>query len=424
MRTFLLLSVVVATASGCHCSPATPQPVTLRVVNTTRFPIYVDGTQHKLGLTVQREVAGELFPFDDLACECRACAQVCSLDCECPDAGGPQVFELAPDAREERTWDGVIRMAGNSRCGECLDAVNAPLNEPFTLELCFSVQRPAGLRFDDAGVAEGAIPVVTRQCTTKSFTPQDLVVELGPPRGAACTQAADCRGAGELCFDGACTTGCPANDFPAIGSDWLLNIASADNMGFFEQTARTRGSQFQGTGTLTSVVYQSNTLSLAFSRTSGGETLTGRVQIKLPVGTGAPLSTGAEVTATLVDDGASRPARAFVMRDAASGELLFAADMVEGTRLLTPQDLAPFQVGSSAVAAGCTQDACGRFVQSAATLSDGATSVSVLPGATGKLPVGQREWTLLNVGNGRYDGLNPQCEVSELRPFVFWRSKP
>ena len=45
---------------GCRCSPPTPQPVTLRIVNTTRAPIYVDGTLGKLGLALKRDVNGVL----------------------------------------------------------------------------------------------------------------------------------------------------------------------------------------------------------------------------------------------------------------------------------------------------------------------------------------------------------------------------
>ena len=130
-------------------------------------------------------------------------------------------------------------------------------------------------------------------------------MEIGPARGSACTTTVDCKGAGELCFDGACTTGCPANDFPTLGAEWILTVASPDNMGFFERTARPKGNQYSGTGTLTSAVYQSNTLLLAFSRPGlvAGELLTGRVQIKMPVGTGAPLMSGRQVSAILLDDG-------------------------------------------------------------------------------------------------------------------------
>lgn len=423
---FLILVLLMA-VSGCRCSPATPQPVKLRIVNSTRSPIYVDATNGKLGLTVQREVGGAQFPFDDLACECRSCARSCDTSCSCPDAGLPTIRRLEAGERIERTWDGVIQLAGNTRCsdGTCLDPVNAPLNEQFTLELCFGVQSPTGVVFD-GGVGTGQLPMVSRECTTRQFAPQDLEVEIGPARGAACTTAAECKGKDELCLDGACTTGCPANSFPAIGSDWVLNVASPDNMGFFEMTSRPGGNQFEGTGTLSSVVYQSNSLLLGFSRAGPvvGEVLTGRVQIKLPVGRGAPLTAGTMVKATVVDDGETKnPVRAFVLRDAASGEVLFAADMAQnGERLLLDTDIAPFKITDGTVPVGCTQDACGRFVQFPVTFSRGQESVSVLPGEEKSVGTGSSRWTLLNVGNGTYDASATSCPVAELRPFVFWKS--
>lgn len=426
MRTSIL--VLLMAVSGCRCSPANPQPVTLRIVNTTRSPIYLDATGGKLGLTVQREVGGAQFPFDDLACECRRCALSCDTTCVCPDAGVPTIRRLEAGERVERTWDGVIQLAGNTRCGDgtCLDPVNAPLNEQFTLELCFGVQPPMGVRFDDGGVGAGQLPMVSRDCTTRQFAPQDLEVEIGPARGAACATTGDCKGKDELCLDGACTTGCPANAFPAIGSDWLLNIASPDNMGFFEMTSRATGNQFEGTGALTSVVYQSNSLLLAFSRPGpiAGEVLTGRVQVKLPVGRGAPLSAGTQVKATVLDDGDARnPARAFILRDATTQDILFAADMAQnGKRLLLDADLAPFTVTSGTVPAGCTQDACGRFVQFPVTFARSGDSVSALPGEEKSLSSGSRRWTLLNVGNGTYDASATRCTVTDLRPYAFWKS--
>lgn len=426
MRTFCLLMLMPL--SACYCSPATPQPVTLRVVNTTRSPIYVEATQNKLGLTVQRNVGGTLFPFDDLACACRTCANACDFSCECPDAGTPIVRRIEAGEKSERAWDGVVRVAGVSNCtsdNTCLDEVNAPLNEPFTLELCFSTQAPSGVRFDDGGVGQGAVPIVTRTCTTKQFQPQDQEVEISPFTGSACSATSQCKGEGELCLDGACTTGCPANDFPVLGSDWLLNVASPDNMGFFEQTSRPTGKQFQGTGTLTSAVYQSNSLLLAFARPGpvNGEVLTGRVQIKVPPGDGAPLVAGLQVTATVIDDGAAAPARAFVLRETTTGNVLFAADMAQqGEKLLTAADIAPFTVGTGTVALGCTQDVCGRFVQFAAEFSNGTDSVEVSPGHIEALGSGSAKWSFLNVGNGKYDASASTCEVTELRPYVFWKS--
>lgn len=426
MRALASLAVLSMLVAGCRCSPANPQAVTLRVVNTTRAPIYVDSTGNRLGLTVKRDVNGALFGFDDLACECRYCVNACTLGCSCPDAGLGTVRRLEPGAVAARTWDGVVQVAGFSNCGldGCLDQQNAPLNEPFTLELCYAAQRPQGVAFDDAGVGSGALPKLSTTCTTRSFAPQDGEVEIGPARGSACTSTSDCKGQGELCLDGACTTGCPANGFPDLGSEWLLAIARPDNMGFFEMSARgATGSQLAGSGTLTSAVYQSNTLVLSFSRPGpiAGEVLTGRVQIKLPVGTGAPLTAGGQVSALLVEDGeASAPTRAFLLKDLLTGEVLLAADMAQGGRLLGAADLAPFSVSDGDVAVGCTLTGCGRLLYFPLVFSAGASALELAPGAQGTLTVGRARWAFLNVSSGAYEGTT-SCPVADLRPFAFWK---
>lgn len=419
-----LLTILLLSISGCRCTPPNPQPVTLRIVNTSRAPIYVDSTGGKLGLSVMREVNGSPFAFDDLACECRFCSNACNTACSCPDAGTGQVLRIEAGAKAERTWDGVVQVAGFSNCSTegCLDQQNAPLNEQFTLELCFSPQKPSGVVFTDAGVGSGQVPRVTTTCTTRQFAPQDLEVEIGPARGAACMSTSECKGMGELCLDGACTTGCPANDFPAVGAEWILTVASPTNMGFFERTARPVGSQLSGTGTLTSASYQASTLTLGFSRPgpAPGELLTGFVQIKFPVGTGAPLTSGRQVIATLLDDGdTSTPSRAFLMKDAVTGEILLAADMAQGGRLLQRTDLAPFVVDDGLVAIGCTQTACGRLVFFPLRFTTGGTSIELAPGAQDQLSIGNARWNFLNISSGAYE--RTTCPVKDLRPFVFWK---
>lgn len=418
------LLLAVTSLSGCRCSPPTPQPVTLRVLNSTRAPIYVDGSGGKLGLTIKRDVGGQLFGFDDLACECRYCVNACDTTCTCPDAGMPVVRRLEPGESAERTWDGVVQSSGFTNCGteSCLDQVNAPLNEPFTLELCFNAQKPQGVRFDDAGVGEGVIPVLNSSCTTRQFAPQDLVVEIGPTRGSSCTTTSDCKGMGELCFDGACTTGCPANEFPILGSEWVLLIASVDNMGFFEQSARGAvGKQFTGTGTLTSAVYQSSSLLLSFSRAGvlPGEVLTGRVQVKLPVGIGVPITPGGMVKVLVTDDGADVPSRALSIRDATTNALLLAADMGQTARSLTDAELTPITISNGTTAIGCTQDACGRKLFFPLTFSGGGASLELVPGQQGDLTVSTDRFRALDVSSGAYEATT--CEIKDQRPWVLWK---
>lgn len=424
MRQNLLpLFTLVLAVSGCRCIPANPQPVTMRVINTTRSPIYVDGTGGKFGLTLKREVGGTLYGFDDLACECRYCTNACSASCSCPDAGSPTIRKVEPGSTLERTWDGVVQLSGFSNCSSegCLDQQNAPLNEPFTVELCFNVKKPTGVTFTDAGVGQGVFAGQTATCTTRQFAPQDGVVEIGPAVGSACTTTADCKGMSELCFDGACTAGCPANDFPTTGAEWVLTVANPDNMGFFEQSARgAKATLLTGTGTLVSVVYQSSTLQLSFSRPGiPGETLTGRVQIKLPVGTGAPLEVNTPVKVLVVDDGEDNPSRAVVLRHATTDEVLFAADMGQGARTLEAADLAPLSVSDGPTPIGCSMDVCGRLLYFPLRFSGGGATLEVLPGAQDTLTVGAAKYSFLNVSSGAYQSTS--CPVADLRPFAFWK---
>ncbi|MFT3707607.1 MAG: hypothetical protein QM817_08050 [Archangium sp.] len=425
MRSTLLFFLCASAAiTGCRCSPANPQPVTLRVINTTKSPIYVDGSGGKWGLSVERDVNGTLFKFDDQACECRFCSNACGTTCSCPDAGTPKVLRIEPGATAERTWNGVVQTAGFSNCGtdQCLDQVNAPLNEPFTLELCFNAQKPTGVRFNDAGIGEGVVPVVSSTCTTRQFAPQDLVVEISPQRGSACTTNADCKGMNELCFDNACTTGCPANDFPTLGAEWVLLVASPDNMGFFEQSARgTDGKQFTGTGTLTSAVYQSSSLLLSFSRPGmvSGEVLTGRVQVKLPSGIGPPLTAGAMVKVLVTDDGADVPSRAVMLRDPATDDPIFVADMAQSGRSFMGTETAPITISDGATAVGCTQDACGRKLYFPLSFSGGGAQVDLLPGQEDELLVAGKRYHFLNVSSGRY--ATTTCDISDQRPWLFWK---
>lgn len=414
MRESLFMAVALGVAlAGCRCSPAEPSPVTLKIVNGGQEPIYVDATTGTLGLTIKRNVGGTLYPFDDLACECRFCERVCDATCRCPAVGPDRIRRIAPEETAERTWDGVVQVSGSTRCGDgtCLSQVNAPLNEPFTLELCFASQVPKGLVFTDGGMAEGQLPKAALTCVTKVFEPQDGVVEIGPARGAACQSHAQCTGAGELCLGGSCTSGCPANGFP----DWSIFIASPDDMGFLSPVTRARGNGWTGTGTLTSYLYSGEKLELHFSGAGG----TARLQMTLPPMTGAPLLAGAPVTLVLVDDGKSRPSRAFTLRDANTGALLLAADMYYNEPLLDAADLAPFTIAASADPIGCRVEACGKLFFTRNAFSAEGKTVELEPGETGELTLSMGRYRFLNVSSGSF--VTSRCDYTTLRPYVLWR---
>jgi hypothetical protein len=422
----VLTVVVLASLGGCRCSPPNPQPVTLRIVNGARDPIYVDATRGKLGLTIKRDIGGTLYPFDDLACECRFCERACDPACTCPAVGPDLVRRVMPGEFAERTWNGVVQVSGVTRCGDgsCLSQENAPLNETFTVELCFSYQKPSGANFMDGGIALGTVQPASLGCVSKTFEPQDLRVEIGPGRGAACTSDTDCRGADELCLDGSCTSGCPANDFPELGSAWNLLIPSPDNMGFFTATPRGQGNTLTGTGTLTSFLYAGTGLTLHLSRTDPvtSEKLTGKLTMTLPPNAGAPLVTGSTVSVLVADDGRKpQPSRAVVVRDAQTNQILLAADMSYVAPVLQPAELAPVSIGSGARVLGCRQDACGKLLYTTTTFTSGTKTLELEPGQTGELDLPEGRYRFLNVSSGRYGSTD--CEVTSLRPWVFWRQQ-
>src|SRR4051794_9052502 len=89
MRPLAALFLFVV-AAGCRCNPTNPSEVKLRLKNTSGQAIFVDDTDGKLGLTVQRNVDGMLFGFEDAACNCRSCDEVCSGQvCSCKPSEGP-----------------------------------------------------------------------------------------------------------------------------------------------------------------------------------------------------------------------------------------------------------------------------------------------------------------------------------------------
>jgi hypothetical protein len=430
MRASLLslvaLCAIATSVAGCRCSPANPSAVTLKIVNPGPRPIYVDATRGTLGLTIQRDVGGTLYPFDDLACQCRSCDLVCEPSCSCPAVGPDLIRKIEANDSAQRLWDGVVQVSGLTSCGDgtCLAQANAPLNEPFTLELCFSTQVPTGTTFLDGGVALGQLPKLSQNCVTKVFEPQAGVVEIGPSRGASCRSNLECVGSGELCLDGSCTSGCPANAYPELGSAWNLLIPSPENMGFFTQAPRGQGNAFTGTGTLTSFLYQGEKLELFLSRTDPitSETLTATQSLALPPMTGAPLEVGTQVSVLVVDDGNTPPARGLVMRDAATGAILLAADMAYGSGVLAPADFAPVSAAFTSRIVGCREDGCGKLLYDTTTFSAEGRTVELEPGQKGDLALAQGLYRFFSVSSGTY--ASTRCDIRSLHPWVFWRQAP
>lgn len=422
MRAFLPLTVVLASLVGCRCSPATPSPVTLRIKNTSKDTLLVRDGKGQHGLAVQRDVAGQWFGFDDLPCPCQTCDRICERSCQCPDAGITEfVLAVPPNGQAERTWDGVVQVAGFT-CGEqCLAPENAPVDETFRLQLCYVNQIDGVVAPADGGrLMAGFPPADVQTCVTRDFQPQQGLVEISPLRGADCMTTADCKGTGELCLAGSCTAGCPSNAYPPQ-PDLVVAYSS---MGFFAEARDLDGGRTlqSGTGRITATQFSGETLQISLSNAGGS----GRVDVTLPGGLGGPsLSSANEVKVTVaIRAERSKVFRGVVFRDARTDELLFAADRGIGAPVLTDAELTPFTVSQEQEAVGCRIDAnCGKLVFFKQRLAAaGATSVSVEPGtlASGPFPVdgGVAPYRFWNVTAGTYPA---SSDCDSYRPYALWR---
>ncbi len=415
---FLVVTLLGVFASGCRCSPATPTAVTVRVKNASRDPIYVNDSDHQLGVAIQRSVGGSLFSFDEHPCACQTCDQVCTNTCfSCADAGVSFIQRVEAGDSASRTWDGVVQLSSFA-CGQnCLSSENAPLDEVFTAHLCYT-NEITGFMVVDGGRVEAPFPNVGVTCVDKTFKPADGVVEIGPEKGAACVTAADCRGVDELCFNNSCTTGCPANGYPNAPG---LQVASITNRGFFTVMPSGTRSVATGSGVITSAQYNGTTLIVQLSRRgTANELLTGSVQVTMPTRDGPALATNAPVTVTMIDASTNENVsnRGLVIRDSGTNQLLFAADVAQLGRVLAASDLAPLTVADTTVPTGCRTDMCGKALFVAARVSSGGTSVDVETGDVASLKVGASTYRFVNAFDVTY--AKTTCDFKELRPYAVW----
>jgi hypothetical protein len=420
MRT-LAASFLIVSALGCRCSPTDPSPVTLRLKNTTNAAIFVDDTDSKLGLQVQRNVGGAWFGFDEkLKCECLSCDQICAGPCAC-DGGTPSfVRRVLPGDSFERTWNGVVQVQSPSGCADgCLQAENAPTDETFNLQLCYQSEI-LGVDLPDGGRLAAVYPKPDQTCVDKEFRIVDTVVEVGPRKGTVCTSQLDCVGIGELCLSGTCTASCPANGFPVLGAGWALRIDSSDQ-GFFTTAMDGGASVLSGTGEITSVIYNGGTMTVRLKRLgTANEVLTGAVFVTLPMGQAAPLPQGGMVTVQLFDSSTTNNPenRAVVIRET-TGALLFAADHAQQGTLLKPADLAPFTVSFTAPLVGCRFNECGKQLFFKTRFAAPPVDSVIDPGKSVLLTVPQGAYRALNITSGTYG--TTTCKLFDIRPFAIWR---
>ena len=395
----------------------------LRLKNTSNAAIFVDDTDDKFGLQVQRNVGGTWLGFDEkLKCACLSCDQICGGACPC-DGGSPAfVRKVLPGDNFERTWNGVVQVQSPSGCADgCLRAENAPLDETFNLQLCYQSEI-LGVDLPDGGRLAAVYPRPDQTCVDKEFRVADGVAEVSPRKGTVCTTQLDCVGIGELCLSGSCTAGCPANGYPVLGAGYALRIAS-DDLGFFTSTADAGTSVLAGSGEITSVIYNGGTMTVRLKRLGpASEVLTGAVYVTLPMGQAAPLTQGSTVSVQLFDGSSSTNPenRALVIRDA-TGALLFAADQAQQGTLLKPADTAPFTVSFSAPLVGCRFNECGKQLFFKTRFTAAPVESMLEPGKSALLTIPQGAFRALNVTSGTYG--TTSCKLFDIRPFAIWREK-
>ncbi|MFZ5469261.1 MAG: hypothetical protein ACOZIN_07445 [Myxococcota bacterium] len=419
--TFALLALSL---SACRCGPEEATPVTLRLKNTSRGVLFVDDSDGRLGMQVQRRVNFTWQSFvESPACECLSCDVVCK-GCECSQPNPPAVLrKVAPGESVERVWSGRVQVGGIASCGSlvggrpCLSAEVPPRDETFSLKLCYSPSAPSFQSLDGGSEGLGSLPEQSVLCVGREFQPVDGVVEVSPERGADCSSAAQCKGE-ELCLGGICTLACPANDFPQVGGPWQLRVGEPDDQGFFTVTYQGDQRIYEGTGTISSVLYQNGTMTLRLMRAgAAGEPLNGAVFLTLPPGYSVPLVPGPTVRVKLVDGSTedNYDQRALVVRDSA-GALLLAADTAQLVNLLPAADTAPFTVSNGLQTIGCSHDECGKRLFVHTVFSAGGENVEVEPGKSAQKLLGGRGYQLLSVGNQTY--ANTHCWLKSLRPYA------
>lgn len=426
MRFLLPLLVLAVAGSACRCGPDQSTPVTLRVKNPLQTPIFVDATDPRMGLKVKRGLfSGDWVEnIEEPPCECLSCELVCGgCECEALDAGtGPtKVMKIAPDGSFEREWRGVVQVSGSEACSSsvvgtaCLREENPPLDEVFQLELCYAQSSQGAADAEPGKVVPGALNKDSIVCVEKSFKVEDREVEISPERGAECSAHADCTGDEELCFFGGCTTACPAMGFPEVGAAWQVRVPEPDNTGFFAYSMENGIARYVGTGTVGSVQYDGNTMTVYLARPGPtGGMARGTLYVSLPQGLSVPLFTGEKVSVTVVDASADQNPenRGVVIRDD-DGTLLLAADTGQKGPVLTGVDVAPFAVSRVGEIAGCQHGDCGKTLFHSTRFAVINEAVELKPGQTAEVVADGVQWKLVNVTNSSYGEAGTWCSLTE-----------
>lgn len=423
----ILLCLVV---TGCQCGPGVASPVKLRIRNASTEPLFVDATDGRMGLTMQRRVGEAWFDFvETLPCPCLACDRVCDAACDCSQAAlPPQVLKVPPGATFEREWSGEVLVNAVGTCRSpavdgpaCLNSEVPAPDERFRVRLCYANSAPGVGPTDGSTPVPGVLSADARVCSEREFTVSDGVVEVAPRRAQTCTLDAECAVPGAVCLGGVCTSTCPANTFPAVGGTWQVYVAEPEEQGvsgFFTVTD-TNGRRLQeGTGTLTSVRYSNGTVTLQLSRPAqpSGE-YKASLTATLPPDAAVPLTVGERLSVRVVDaSNASNPTnRALVLRDA-DGGLLLAADPAQGGVVLGADETGPIAVAALAPTEGCDETPCGKRVYFRTEFRAGSTVAALAPGEAEDFVAGGASWRVLNLSNAEQRGAS--CPAGRRMPYV------
>ena len=448
LRSALPLLLATSALSGCSCSSsgaATPTPVALVFTNTSSAPVFVDASESTYGLVVTPQGSAVTDPayLETLPgpCTCLSCSVICTTSgcqgatCSTPVPTNPLLELVAPGAAVQRTWSGVYQQTSHQSCGalvggeSCLQQTNDFPDDTFTARICYALSVTGG-QVDDAGVPfPGNLPAGDLVCATKDFQPQQGTVNLTPPAPTPCTADAGSCPSGQLCLDGACSGGCPENEFPVYGSGYFVNISTPSGA-FFLQTTSAASTLSSGTGTLTSATYSGGTTFLAFASDAG---FTGKLNYALPqLDAGCCLEAfhpGETLTVTVTETPPGSGNRGFVIRDE-NGQLIQAADMAANGAVLGPADTAPFTVTFSTTPLGCSSVDVGCKAIYAGTIfstPEGAAPLGV-PGQLLNLTSSGANFNVLNVTNTTYQAASDLATACSgfvaLAPYLILNTRP
>jgi hypothetical protein len=428
MRAVHLLLLCLA-VTGCQCGTDTPTAVTFRIRNGTSQDVFVDATDSRVGLRVQRKVGEQWYTFvEEPPCPCLACGDICD-GCTCEDDEVIRQVQKVPAGQSlERKWIGFVQVEETASCrdfsGEeqtCLEPEVPPLDETFRLELCYAASVP-GVGSVEGGVpVPGVLPDESTVCVQQEFTVSDGVVEIGPKPPPPCARDAECT-LPAVCLSEVCTTTCPAHDFPAVGGAWQVRVLAPEEQGVpgFFATSTTAGNRrlSTGTGTLTSVRYSNGAMTLQLSRPAAptGEHKAS-LSVAVPTQASVALRVGEQLAVRLVDASTTSipENRAITLRDSA-GNLLLAADPGLQGALLSNEDTRPFTVASLTSTVGCEDTSCGKRSFLKTEFRAGTAVLALEPGESEEVVAANATWYVLNLSNSAYRSTS--CTLKSLMPYV------